>query len=95
MFIQNQDKDRIYNIKSVNWKLHKCEGIIMGYNIYGTSMSGKKTYLLGTYDCKSDAEQICSEINRFFEKNIDIYSMPEPSEFDNFDIYEMLGGFDR
>jgi hypothetical protein len=95
MQIQNQDRDRIYNIESVFYKRHVVDGIIFGYNIYGRTPTGKRKYFLAIYDTMDDAIQVCGEIKRLIEKSIETYSMPEPSDFDNYDIFEMLGGFDK
>lgn len=92
MLIENQDRDRTYNISELYYKRHSAYGIFMGYNIYGKSETGKRNYFLATYDTQDDAKQICEEVQRLKDKGTLRYAMPQPSDIDDLDIFEMLGG---
>ena len=76
MKIRNQDGDRCYNVTEVTYSIQICQGIFMGWNIYGKSEKGRK-YLLGTRDTKEEAHQITEEIAALMKKGIESYSIPE------------------
>jgi len=76
MKVLNQDKDRFYNIIKVFYKSHSYQGILFGWNIYGTNANGRN-FLLGTRDTEQEALQITNEITALMDKGVDKYSIPE------------------
>lgn len=78
MRIVNQDKDLIIVLEDkediyIENKYYK--GILFGTNIMIKSIAGP--ILLGTFDIKSDAQQIVDEIKTLYGRGFENYSIPE------------------
>lgn len=81
MLILSQDKDLLFTTGLVYVDEKRTEdGILFGYNIYGTNNTftkGTNDVILGTFDIEEDALQVILEIFKLEKAGAKAYMIPE------------------